>query len=50
MKQSLFITIKVYALWLLQVIFYLTPYRLYFMRLYVKSFKRDWMGLNYEQS
>jgi hypothetical protein len=46
MKRSIYVTIKVYTLWLLQVIFYPTPYRLYFMRLYVKAFIRDWMGEN----
>jgi hypothetical protein len=46
MKRSIPVIIKVYTLWLLQVIFYYTQYRFYFMRLYIKSFKRDWMGKN----
>jgi hypothetical protein len=50
MKKPVFVIIKVYTLWLLQIAFYYTPLKLYFMYVYVKSFYSDWMGLNYEQS
>ena len=46
-NHSLSIKLKVYTFWLLQVVFYYSPFRLFFMRLYVKSFYNDWMGEPY---
>jgi hypothetical protein len=43
MKRPIFVIIKVYIIWILQVIFYYSPFSLYFMRLYLRSFYQDWL-------
>jgi hypothetical protein len=44
MKKSVWVYVKVYIFYFLQVIMYNTPFRNYFRFRYIRSFYYDWLG------